>query len=128
MWMLRYVMLRYLDAYCTKFMYAYMIYLHIYIARLPMLYVVLIYYSKLSHAPRLRSIAADPAMEVRSKLAQTVMDCVGSYDAEDGLGSRPLSDSVTLQVYKLLLEGFLNDEFAEVQLHVLNMVSRVNTC
>jgi serine/threonine-protein phosphatase 2A regulatory subunit A len=77
-------------------------------------------------APRLRSIAADPVMEVRSKLAQTMMDCVGSDDAEDGLGSRPLSDSVILQVFKPLLEGFLNDEFAEVQLHVLNKLSRVN--
>jgi serine/threonine-protein phosphatase 2A regulatory subunit A len=77
-------------------------------------------------APRLRAIAADPVMEVRSKLAQTMMDCVGSEDAEDGLGSRPLSDSVILQVFKPLLEGFLSDEFAEVQLHVLNKLSRVS--
>jgi len=77
-------------------------------------------------APRLPSLAADPVMEVRSKLAQTMMDCLGSDDAEDGLASRPLSDAVILQVFRPILEGFLNDEFAEVQLRVLNKLSRVN--
>jgi len=76
-------------------------------------------------APLLPSLAGDPVMEVRSKLALAMMDCVGSNDAEDGLGERPLADSVILQVLRPLLEGFLNDEFAEVQLHVLNKLSRV---
>jgi serine/threonine-protein phosphatase 2A regulatory subunit A len=76
-------------------------------------------------APLLPALAADPVMEVRSKLAQAMMDCVGSDDAEDGLGERPLPDNIILEVLRPLLEGFLNDEFAEVQLHVLNKLSRV---
>lgn len=87
-------------------------------------------------APRLSKIAADPVMEVRSKLAQTMMDCVGgggggssnNNDDDDApaTADRPLSDAVILQVFQPLLEGFLNDEFAEVQLHVLNKLSRVS--
>jgi len=81
-------------------------------------------------APRLSKIAADPVMEVRSKLAQTMMDCVGggSSNSDDAPATidKPLSDAVILQVFQPLLEGFLNDEFAEVQLHVLNKLSRVS--
>lgn len=71
-------------------------------------------------APSLPSLADDPVMEVRSKLAQALMDC-----CDDSICTS-LSDRVVLQVFKPLLEGFLNDEFAEVQLHILTKLSRVS--
>uniref|UniRef100_A0A6S9ACQ1 TOG domain-containing protein n=2 Tax=Ditylum brightwellii TaxID=49249 RepID=A0A6S9ACQ1_9STRA len=75
----------------------------------------------LSHiAPLLPSLADDPVMEVRSKLAQALMDCC------DPSICNALTDRIILQEFKPLLEGFLNDEFAEVQLHILTKLSRVS--
>jgi len=71
-------------------------------------------------SPVLPGLADDPVMEVRSKLAQTLMDC-----CDDSICTA-LSDHLILQDFKPLLEGFLNDEFAEVQLHVLTKLSRVS--
>mmetsp|Transcript_4876 Transcript_4876/g.13851 ORF Transcript_4876/g.13851 Transcript_4876/m.13851 type:complete len:708 (-) Transcript_4876:334-2457(-) len=71
-------------------------------------------------SPALPGLADDPVMEVRSKLAQTLMDC-----CDDSICTA-LSDHLILQDFKPLLEGFLNDEFAEVQLHVLTKLSRVS--
>ena len=70
-------------------------------------------------APALPSLADDPVMEVRSKLAEAVMDCcdVKTYAV--------LTDRVVLEDFKPLLEGFLNDEYAEVQLRVLTKLARV---
>jgi len=70
-------------------------------------------------APVLPSLADDPVMEVRSKLAETLMDCC------DPSICTTLNDKITLQEFKPLLEGFLNDEFADVQLHILSKLSRV---
>lgn len=58
-------------------------------------------------------------MEVRSKLAETLMDCC------DPSICTTLNDKIILQDFKPLLEGFLNDEFADVQLHILSKLSRV---
>lgn len=71
-------------------------------------------------APVLPNLADDPVMEVRSKLAQAVMDCC------DEEVMTVLTDRVVLQEFKPLLEGFLNDEFAEVQLRVLTKLARVS--
>jgi len=70
-------------------------------------------------APVLPSLADDPVMEVRSKLAETLMDCC------DESICTALNDKIILQEFKPLLEGFLNDEFADVQLHILSKLSRV---
>lgn len=70
-------------------------------------------------APVLPSLADDPVMEVRSKLAETLMDCC------DPSICTTLNDKIILQDFKPLLEGFLNDEFADVQLHILSKLSRV---
>lgn len=70
-------------------------------------------------SPLLPSLADDAVMEVRSKLAQTIMDCC------DNSICSTLSDKVILQDFKPCLEGFLNDEFPEVQLHILSKLSRV---
>lgn len=70
-------------------------------------------------APLLPSLADDPVMEVRSQLAQTIMDCC------DNSICTALTDRVILQDFKPLLEGFLNDEFSEVQIHILSKLSRV---
>ena len=70
-------------------------------------------------APVLPSLADDPVMEVRSKLAETLMDCC------DPSICSTLNDKIILSVFKPLLEGFLNDEFADVQLHILSKLSRV---
>jgi len=59
-------------------------------------------------------------MEVRSKLAQTLMDCC------DPAICNTLTDEIILEDFKPLLENFLNDEFAEVQLHILTKLSRVS--
>ena len=71
-------------------------------------------------APALPGLADDPVVEVRSKLAQTLMDCC------DESICTALSDQIILGDFKPLLEGFLQDEFAEVQLHVLTKLSRVS--
>lgn len=70
-------------------------------------------------APVLPSLADDPVMEVRSKLAETLMDCC------DPSICTTLNDKIILQEFKPLLEGFLGDDFAEVQLHILSKLSRV---
>lgn len=70
-------------------------------------------------SPLLPILADDPVVEVRSKLAQTIMDCC------DGSICSSLTDKVILQVFKPCLENFLNDEFAEVQLHILSKLWRV---
>jgi serine/threonine-protein phosphatase 2A regulatory subunit A len=71
-------------------------------------------------APLLPALADDLVMEVRSKLAQTLMDCC------DPSICTALSDEIILQEFRPLLENFLNDEFAEVQLHILSKLSRVS--
>ncbi|KAL7542254.1 hypothetical protein ACHAXR_011616 [Thalassiosira sp. AJA248-18] len=71
-------------------------------------------------APLLPALADDLVMEVRSKLAQTLMDCC------DPSICNTLSDDIILEDFKPLLENFLNDEFAEVQLHILTKLSRVS--
>ncbi|KAL7432709.1 hypothetical protein ACHAXH_004122 [Discostella pseudostelligera] len=65
-------------------------------------------------------LADDLVMEVRSKLAQTLMDCC------DPAICNTLNDDIILEDFKPLLENFLNDEFAEVQLHILTKLSRVS--
>lgn len=70
--------------------------------------------------PALPSLAEDPVMEVRSKLAHAIMDCC------DETTCAILTDRVVLQDFKPLLENFLIDEFAEVQLRVLTKLSRVS--
>jgi len=70
-------------------------------------------------APLLPALADDPVMEVRSKVAQTIMDC-----CDDSICTS-LTDKVILQDFKPLLEGFLNDEFSEVQIHILSKLHRV---
>jgi len=71
-------------------------------------------------APLLPALADDLVMEVRSKLAQTLMDCC------DPAICNTLTDEIVLEDFKPLLENFLNDEFAEVQLHILTKLSRVS--
>lgn len=71
-------------------------------------------------APLLPALADDLVMEVRSKLAQTLMDCC------DPAICNTLTDAIILEDFKPLLENFLNDEFAEVQLHILTKLSRVS--
>jgi len=71
-------------------------------------------------APLLPALADDLVMEVRSKLAQTLMDCC------DPAICNTLTDDIVLADFKPLLENFLNDEFAEVQLHILTKLSRVS--
>ncbi|KAL7547525.1 hypothetical protein ACHAWF_010812 [Thalassiosira exigua] len=71
-------------------------------------------------APLLPNLADDLVMEVRSKLAQTLMDCC------DPSICNALTDDIILEDFKPLLENFLNDEFAEVQLHILTKLSRVS--
>jgi len=70
--------------------------------------------------PALPLLADDPVMEVRSKLAHAVMDC-----CDEATGAI-LTDRVVLSDFKPLLENFLNDEYAEVQLRVLTKLSRVS--
>lgn len=74
---------------------------------------------KVHIAPLLPRLADDPVMEVRSKLAQTIMDCC------DYSICTTLPDEVILQDFEPCLECLLNDEFAEVQLHILPKLSRV---
>ena len=70
--------------------------------------------------PLLPSLADDLVMEVRSKLAHSLMDCC------DPSICNTLTDEMVLEDFKPLLENFLNDEFAEVQLHILTKLSRIS--
>lgn len=70
-------------------------------------------------APYLRNLADDPIVEVRTKLAQTIMDCC------DETICSSMSDEIILEDFKPCLESLLGDEFAEVQLHILSKLSRV---
>jgi len=72
-------------------------------------------------APYLPSLSDDPVMEVRSRLAQSLMDCCNPSICNC------LSDKIILQVFRPLLENFLNDEFPEVQLHVLSKLDRLSS-
>ena len=53
-------------------------------------------------APLLSSLADDPVMEVRCKLAQTLMDC-----CDDSICTA-LTDKIIIQEFKPCLECFLN--------------------
>lgn len=72
-------------------------------------------------APYLPSLSDDPVMEVRSRLAQSLMDCCNPSICNC------LSDKIVLQVFRPLLENFLNDEFPEVQLHILSKLDRLSS-
>lgn len=74
---------------------------------------------KIHIAPLLPGLVDDQAVEIRSKLANTIMDCC------DESICTALADKVILQDLKPCLECFLNDEFPEVQLHILTKLSRV---
>lgn len=87
------------------------------IARMTQLGGVELFKSHLS--PLLPGLADDPVMEVRSQLAQSMMDCC------DASICTALPDNVILEDFKPLLEGFLKDEFSEVQIHILSKLSRV---
>jgi len=67
--------------------------------------------------PLLPTLADDVVMEVRSKSALALMD------SSDG---GTLDDPTILQVFGPLLENFLQDEFAEVQLHVLSNLPKIS--
>mmetsp|Transcript_46689 Transcript_46689/g.91184 ORF Transcript_46689/g.91184 Transcript_46689/m.91184 type:complete len:592 (-) Transcript_46689:204-1979(-) len=71
-------------------------------------------------ADTLPSLAEDGVMEVRSKLAQSIMACV-----EPSICGK-LSDSIILKSFTPIFESFLSDEYSEVQLHILNNLSRVS--
>ena len=75
---------------------------------------------KIHIAPILPALADDLVMEVRSKLAQSLMDCCDPAICD------ALTDDIVLEDFRPLLENFLNDEFAEVQLHILTKLSRVS--
>jgi len=67
--------------------------------------------------PLLPTLADDVVMEVRSKTALALMD-----SAEGGT----LEDSVILEAFSHHLENFLQDEYPEVQLHVLQNLGRIS--
>mmetsp|Transcript_9832 Transcript_9832/g.21911 ORF Transcript_9832/g.21911 Transcript_9832/m.21911 type:complete len:320 (-) Transcript_9832:103-1062(-) len=71
-------------------------------------------------ADTLPALSEDAVMEVRSKLAQSLMDC-----AEPTICSK-VSDSIILKSFAPIFENFLSDEYPEVQLHILNKLSRVS--
>lgn len=71
-------------------------------------------------SPTLQLLADDPIMEVRSKLAESIMDCC------DETICTALPDHIILQDIHPLLEGFLSDDYAEVQLHILGNLNRVS--
>jgi len=88
------------------------------IARMAQLGGAELFHQHIAHL--LPALADDLVMEVRSKLAQTLMDCC------DPAICNTLTDEIILEDFKPLLENFLNDEFAEVQLHILTKLSRVS--
>jgi len=65
----------------------------------------------------LPSLADDVVVDVRSKCALALMD-----SSEGGT----LPDPIIVTAFTPLLENFLQDEYAEVQLHVLNNLSRIS--
>eukprot|EP00521_Asterionellopsis_glacialis_P006759 CAMPEP_0195280766 /NCGR_PEP_ID=MMETSP0707-20130614/328_1 /TAXON_ID=33640 /ORGANISM="Asterionellopsis glacialis, Strain CCMP134" /LENGTH=625 /DNA_ID=CAMNT_0040339557 /DNA_START=319 /DNA_END=2196 /DNA_ORIENTATION=- len=67
--------------------------------------------------PLLPGLADDIVMEVRSKCALALMD-----SSEGGT----LEDATILQAFGPLLENFLQDEFSEVQLHVLSNLPKIS--
>ena len=67
--------------------------------------------------PLLPGLADDVVTEVRSKTALALMD------ASDG---GTLADSTILEAFSLHLENFLQDEYPEVQLHVLQNLGRIS--
>lgn len=67
--------------------------------------------------PLLPSLADDVVMEVRSKTALALMD------ASDG---GTLSDATIIEAFSLHLENFLQDEYPEVQLHVLQNLGKIS--
>lgn len=68
-------------------------------------------------SPLLPALADDVVMEVRSKCALALMDSC-KYGT--------LSDDTILGSFGPLLENFLQDEFSEVQLHVLNNLPKIS--
>lgn len=68
-------------------------------------------------SPLLPALADDVVVDVRSKCALALMD-----SSEGGT----LTDSTIVKAFTPLLENFLQDEYPEVQLHVLNNLSRVS--
>ena len=71
--------------------------------------------------PTLGNLADDPVVDVRSRLAQTLMDC-----CDEETRSMTLSDKTILSCIQPLIESFLSDEFPEVQLHILTKLSRIS--
>jgi len=69
--------------------------------------------------PVLPSLADDLVMEVRSKFAEALMDCCDPSLCDS------VDDELILAEFKPILENFLNDEFADVQLHVLSKSHRL---
>jgi serine/threonine-protein phosphatase 2A regulatory subunit A len=67
--------------------------------------------------PLLPTLADDAVMEVRSKTALALMD------ASDG---GTLADATILEAFSLHIENFLQDEYPEVQLHVLQNLGRIS--
>lgn len=65
----------------------------------------------------LPSLADDVVVDVRSKCALALMDA-----SEGGT----LEDATIVKSFTPLLENFLQDEYPEVQLHVLNNLSRIS--
>jgi serine/threonine-protein phosphatase 2A regulatory subunit A len=68
-------------------------------------------------ASLLPALADDVVVDVRSKCALALMD-----SSEGGT----LSDATIVKCFTPLLESFLLDEYPEVQLHVLNNLSRIS--
>eukprot|EP00559_Dactyliosolen_fragilissimus_P001158 CAMPEP_0184864192 /NCGR_PEP_ID=MMETSP0580-20130426/14082_1 /TAXON_ID=1118495 /ORGANISM="Dactyliosolen fragilissimus" /LENGTH=755 /DNA_ID=CAMNT_0027362877 /DNA_START=172 /DNA_END=2439 /DNA_ORIENTATION=- len=71
-------------------------------------------------SPVLPNLGDDPVEEVRKTLAQTLMECC------DPSICSALTDRIILQDFRPLLEGFLSDEFPEVQLHILSKLSSLS--
>lgn len=68
-------------------------------------------------SPLLAALADDVVVDVRSKCALALMD-----SSEGGT----LADATIVKAFTPLLENFLQDEYPEVQLHVLNNLSRIS--
>lgn len=84
--------------------------------------------------PVLPALAEDVVVEVRARLARTVMECCGLEEEEGcgdisksaSVGGNILDDATILNNMRPLLERFLRDEFAEVQLHVLTRLGSMS--
>jgi serine/threonine-protein phosphatase 2A regulatory subunit A len=68
-------------------------------------------------SPLLPALADDSVVDVRTKCALGIMDSM-----EGGT----LADSTIVKTFGPLLENFLQDEYSEVQLHVLSNLSRIS--